>query len=250
MDKALLKHQIKYTVATYNVARFEMLDSSSILKVLEDEHIDICGLQEVPGNSKLQKLLSRQSTFIGLFDNLYVSYGNGLIYRKDKFTLKSHKLHILRNGQNKKSALEVSLEHVSGEIVHLYVTHLNHRTEQQRLFEINNLLKITEVDNSTHFILGDLNSLKRSDYNDDDWNTITQVRLDNKWESPQIDVVNKIETAGYTDLLNDNVIPTSRFNTRVDYIFSNHTDLKYNASVIVNNNNQSDHKPVMINVLM
>ena len=35
---------------------------------------------------------------------------------------------------------------------------------------------------------GDFNSLTREDYNDEDWDKITRVRLQHNWEPPQTEV--------------------------------------------------------------
>lgn len=236
-------------LATYNVSRFEMKDPSSILKLLEEEKVDICGLQEVPGKLRLDQLLSTQSKYVGIFDNLYYGYGNAIIYNKMLFSEKYHKLHIIKRGKSKKGVLEVILENLNNKSIHIYVTHLDHRNEFQRLYELNNLFNIPMIDN-LHFLIGDFNSLKRSDYSQQQWDEISQTRINNDWELPTDKVIKKIESRGYIDLLNPNnqsdIIPTSRFNTRVDYIFTNNKSLEYESSVINNNNNQSDHKPVMV----
>lgn len=53
----------------------------------------------------------------------------------------------------------------------------------------------------------------------------------------------------YKDCLKDKgiVIPTSRFNTRIDYIFTNCIENVINAEVL--NVSASDHKPVICDIL-
>jgi len=75
--------------------------------------------------------------------------------------------------------------------------------------------------------MGDFNTLSRSDYSDQEWNNIVRVRQDNGRQAPSNKVVEIIEKFG----LQDNWVragrpeprTTSRFDTRVDYIFSSDT---------------------------
>lgn len=242
-------------IATYNVKRFDMPDLTSILRLLDEEDVDICGLQEVPGKTKLEKLIAKDSKYGCVFDEMYFSYGNGLIYRKDRYTVQSKKLHILKNGKGKKGALEVVLKTIAEQdqtSYRVFVTHLDHKTEPQRLSEIDVLLKIATAVGEPHFIIGDFNSLKQQDYTEEEWVEIARVRYEGNWESPQIDVVARMESTGYRDLLNPesslHVLPTSRFNTRVDYIFASPSiDPKsiVECAVIESKTNESDHKPVI-----
>ena len=43
-----------------------------------------------------------------------------------------------------------------------------------------------------HIWAGDFNALTKENYNDNQWSQITKVRLDNKWESPQKDVMQEV----------------------------------------------------------
>jgi hypothetical protein len=82
-----------------------------------------------------------------------------------------------------------------------------------------------------HIIVGDFNALKRSDYTQKQWNNITKVRAQNKWEKPQDFLIehitkdlNCIFTGEYFIIIFDNekdidcitinkldpIIPTSR----------------------------------------
>ena len=43
-----------------------------------------------------------------------------------------------------------------------------------------------------HIWAGDFNALTKENYNDNQWSKIAKVRLDNKWESPQRDVMQEV----------------------------------------------------------
>lgn len=173
-----------------------------------------------------------------------------MVYNKTLFALATEpKLHILKDGQNKKAALEVTLQLCNGKQLTCYVTHLDHRTEPQRMVEMQRLLNIPKP--QSHLILGDLNALKRSDYTTAEWESITQTRKASQWEPPKVELIETIErVGGYIDLLSTSspVTPTSRFNTRVDYIFATPDIVCASASVIENQLNESDHKPVVVQI--
>ena len=78
--------------------------------------------------------------------------------------------------------------------------HLDYRDETIRLKEIrtikqklDSLLPQPEtIGSSMHIWAGDFNALTKENYNDNQWSQITKVRLDNKWESPQKDVMQEV----------------------------------------------------------
>ena len=78
--------------------------------------------------------------------------------------------------------------------------HLDYRDETVRLKEIrtikqklDSLLPQPEtIASSRHIWVGDFNALTKENYNYNQWNQISKVRLDNKWESPQNDVMQEV----------------------------------------------------------
>jgi endonuclease/exonuclease/phosphatase family metal-dependent hydrolase len=244
---------VDVNIATYNVKRFEMKDPRSIVALLMAEHIDVCGMQEVPGKKALDQLL-KNTPYEGVFLGPYWTYGIALVYKKTAFSVVGKpKLHMLKDGQGKKAALEVTVTQANvNKQLTIFVTHLDHRTEPQRMFEMSALLKVQKP--QSHLLLGDMNALKRSDYTDADWDKITEVRKASGWELPQVELTETIErVGGYIDLLSaasasSAIIPTSRFDTRVDYIFATPDIVCTSASVIVNTLNESDHKPIVVRI--
>jgi endonuclease/exonuclease/phosphatase family metal-dependent hydrolase len=147
-----------------------------------------------------------------------------------------------------------------GKPMHIYVTHLDHQDENVRMKQINSIMQRIEQDKFErykgkefpHILLGDFNALKKEDYTKQQWDDITKIRKRNSWEAPKTDLTSYIADKDYTDLLEiystkaKTQIPlTSRFKTRVDYIFS----YKNNYTIVdagFIDNNDSDHKAIYV----
>lgn len=237
------------TICTYNV--HYVLKGKEVSSFLIDNKIDICGMQEVAGKYSLAKVVSND--YDVLFDDIYKSYGNGLVYLKSKFKLlkKSSQIIASDNGKNKKSVLYVQLKCInSDQIINTFVTHFNHISEDKRVLEWNALLNyIVSQKIDSYIILGDFNALTRSDYSEHEWENIEKTRKENKWEPPKT-LLTEIIGQNYIDCLQKygQVSPTCRFDTRVDYIFINNTFesqlSEFEARVIQNSG--SDHNPVVM----
>lgn len=237
------------TICTFNV--HYVLKGKEVSSFLSNNQIDICGMQEVVGKYSLVKVVSND--YDVLFDDIYKSYGNGLVYLKSKFKLlnKSSQIIASDNGKNKKSVLYVQLKcKKSDKTLNIFVTHFNHISEDKRVLEWNALLKyILSQHIDSYIILGDFNALTRSDYSEHEWGNIEKTRKENKWEPPKT-LLTEIIAQNYIDCLQKygQVSPTCRFDTRVDYIFINEIFEKSvsNIKTEVHVNNGSDHKPVVM----
>lgn len=233
-------------VATFNIHR--LTNPDSLDEILSNNNIDICGMQEVPGIRRLRAVLSDE--WACLFDGGYPNYGVGLVYRKDKFAFVKQETHVLKNTPGKKTAFEVWLALVNQPsiVVKMFVTHLDHRTEEQRLAEIACLTKILPCD--FHILMGDFNALTRSDYTDEEWAKIASIRAECQppWEVPVTHVTDKILGLGYIDALTDckTVMPTCRFDTRVDYIYM--YGIKHERAYVANGHGASDHNIVIVDI--
>lgn len=228
---------------SFNVLRLQTPDRMN--SVLTENAIDICGMQEVSGLKKLRAVFD-QNIWECLFDGGYHSYGTGLIFRKDKFDLVSTSTHVLKPAPGKKTAFEVVLAlKETNQIYHIFVTHLDHKTEPQRIREWVALQKVLPSD-KPHIILGDLNSLRRSDYTDDAWKEIADSRRRSDWEEPKTELIEKILSSNYADVLSDcrAVAPTCRFDTRVDYIFT-YGFAPAIRSFVLDSQKTSDHKIIV-----
>lgn len=239
-------------VATFNIQKLEGCPK----KVAEIvSQFDICGLQEVPGLAKIKKALKPFENIEVLFDNAYFSYGNGISFRKDLFRVVKCETHVIRNKPSKKTAFEVVFEflHSPKTTFTVIVTHLDHISEDTRLEEVE---KILQVAPSEAILLGDFNSLKREDYTEDEWGSISQNRKDTQWEECRTDVIDKILKrvgSAYQDVLGELGTPvgTCRFGTRIDYIFVSLCEMFFvKEASVVESGEASDHKPVMAKILI
>lgn len=229
-------------LSTFNVNR--LTNPQQVSDYLTDNLIDICGMQEVAGIINLNKLTCIQNgNYKAVFDESYKTYGNGLVY-KSNYELVSKNTYIISNSGSKKSLFKVVLKN-HDKLYSIYVTHLNHMSEQKRLVEWHNLLKHVNQD-ETHYILGDFNALTKSDYTKEELLEIYNVRKNNQWELPTYDLMNEI-TKLYHDCITNTFKITSRFNTRIDYIFTNRPDTVNNCYVF-KLGDIIDHNPVICDI--
>lgn len=255
---------MSFRLATYNVLRME--DPIGVNNFLTEHNIDVCGMQEVAGESSLKKLKSVKSGEFGyIFDNYkYKTYGNGLVYRKSKFVLKSTETHQISEGEpgGIKTLLKVELlTEKHDKIYTIYVTHLHHKNEHIRLKQIQKIKSIISPTgtnaflgspktnhNIPHFLLGDFNSLTKSDYTEEEWKNIEKIRLQNNWEPP-LNLVSEEMSKSHFDCLPP-YRSTCKYNSRIDYIFCTFDHKKFISNVkILDEVTASDHKPVICDVL-
>ncbi len=249
------------TICTFNV--HYLIEPDKIRQFIVDNNIDLCGMQEVPGQKLLDNMLNHPSlnTYKGVFDNTYKTYGNGLIYCATKFTFVESKTHIIgsTSGKNKKSAFRVILKHIeSSKLITVYVTHLDHISEKKRIEQWKTFNLVCEVNGDykkKHIVLGYLNALTQTDYTLQRNMEIASQRRQAKLEDPSSQLMDLIANQGYHDVAQYSACttPTSRFNTRIDYMLLSHYCDVLNVSNfrVIDTKDASDHLPVVceINVL-
>ena len=238
-------------ISTFNVNGIK--DPESINEYLVSHKIDICGMQDVAGIQSMKKLPSvKNGDYAALFDESYKTYGNGLVYNTNKFSMIDKYTAILSTGSTgKKSVFRVTLKcNETKTLIVIYVTHFNHISEPIRLKEWQKLKDIIDFENNTEniFILGDFNALTKSDYTPDEWKSIGDVRKKDNWEIPTSELTDEIRKI-YRDCLKEKgcIKPTSRFDTRVDYVFTNETTIhRVQHADVSDASYGSDHKSVII----
>lgn len=100
-----------------------------------------------------------------------------------------------------------------------------------------------------YFILGDFNALTKSDYSEKEWRDIKTVRENDNWELPVEDLTLEIKKQYHDCLAEKGIIKnTSRFDTRIDYIYTKSIDMVINTEVI--DIDISDHKPVICDIVI
>jgi len=72
---------------------------------------------------------------------------------------------------------------------------LDYRTEPVRLEELSVIRKITDelfTQSACQIWTGDFNALTQEDYSPDQWQSISNIRAKNSWESPQTALTKKV----------------------------------------------------------
>jgi len=133
--------------------------------------------------------------------------------------------------------------------------HLNHELETIRLNEITKMessLKTLFDKNAAQMWVGDFNAVTRTDYREEEWTDIARVRQQGDWEAPVSQLTDHITgKLGFTDNWSRQGRPpptsTCRFNTHIDYVYTNKTfdSMMTCTDVIHHPGTASDHKLVM-----
>ncbi|KAJ3433665.1 hypothetical protein M0812_22628 [Anaeramoeba flamelloides] len=146
------------------------------------------------------------------------------------------------------------------ETIDVFGTHLDHIKEQSRLVQMRIIWKFIKKNKRSkkYVLLGDFNCLSSSDhYPKEEWDRITEVRLDNSWEKPKCSLYNYITKKGFFDTWeyrNPKIRKnqgTCRFNTRIDYVFASKSLVTQNEkSQVVGydkvETNLSDHHLIIV----
>ncbi len=249
-----------FNLSTFNV--HYLIEPDKIGQFIVDNSIDVCAMQEVPGEKQLNKLLTQPAlrSYKGLFDNTYKTYGNGLVYCTNKFTFVESKNHIIgsTNGRNKRSAFRVVLKHIeTAKLMIVYVIHLDHLSESNRIKQFKAFNEVCNANGDykrKYVVLGDLNALTQTDYTVQRDMEITIQRRHNKIEDPSSELTDLISNQGFFDAAQHFGTPqsTSRFNTRIDYIlfnpYCNVLDGYVSDVHVVDTKDTSDHLPVVCKI--
>jgi len=149
----------------------------------------------------------------------------------------------------------------SKKTVGIYITHLDHVSELSRLQQWKILQEQFINREEDHIVMGDFNALNRKDYTDPYWETITDIRKTNCWESPQSQLTTTIQdTYHYEDFyskinlqkttpLCDKQVGTCKFDTRIDYFLisqtlTNSLEWAHCYCEILQDVDGSDHYPI------
>lgn len=250
-------------LGSYNVHNFsnskDIVTTTEIAKIISK--FDVVGIQEA--NYRISQLKEYNPALNFAYTDPQIQNGaifNEKINQKDILRSVYYKFDLIAYPRG---VLSVIFRY-NDTLIHLYVTHLDHKDEDIRLKQTRKLYDIINEERRTlyngknfmHFITGDFNALCREDYSYEEWQDIANIRKQNNWESPKTDVMNMFtKQLGYYDLLGDfcrsknvKVPMTSRFDTRVDYILCSHPLTVVNAGYI--DSDASDHLPIYVDVLL
>eukprot|EP01122_Echinamoeba_exundans_P004132 TRINITY_DN14147_c0_g1_i1.p1 TRINITY_DN14147_c0_g1~~TRINITY_DN14147_c0_g1_i1.p1 ORF type:complete len:276 (-),score=17.55 TRINITY_DN14147_c0_g1_i1:546-1373(-) len=231
-----------FVFMSYNVHMWADEDgvdnSERVANLIRDHSVDIACLNEVQGGFTLQHVLSE---FRSHYVHADYNFGNSCSVRVAS-TLRVEKAVDVsfERPENSvywsegRSAVRTSIfwpsqpqneDSTDGVRFDVYCTHLDHRTEETRLEQLEALLN--KVDFSTpHMICGDFNALCETDYSQEYLAQIAKVRARGRWEEPRFDVVKRMLSLRYIDALDrlrpdlkDREKSTCRFGTRIDYVW-------------------------------
>ena len=112
--------------------------------------------------------------------------------------------------------------------------------------EMKNILKLINpyIQSYPSILLGDFNALTKSDYNDKEWKKIYNIRRKGNWELPVHILTDKLKLI-WNDTGKNNYYETSRYNTRIDYIYTLNIFTK-SYNVVKTMPHISDHNLVTI----
>jgi endonuclease/exonuclease/phosphatase family metal-dependent hydrolase len=236
-------------VLTYNIhgwrGRDDQIDVARLARIIESSQADVVGLNEVfhplvpPGEQ--QPALETLAADLGMSYAFAVSlsprfafaplsaYGNALLSRYPLLAHASHHL-IPVEGHEQRGLLEARVLLVDGRTpFSVYVTHLDHRSEQVRLKQLAAVFQWTGRDRSLpHLLIGDFNAVSPED---DRNQTALGERLRSDPATAHLvedgyQVVSRLQKRGYVDVATlfgqpgEPTFPAGNPRARIDYIWA------------------------------
>lgn len=193
-------------VGTLNV---HSSDSNSLIRELEQQKLDLIGLQETT-----QGFVLRCAKQLKMFHKMALAhdnFGNAILSRYP--IIESRNIELKVPGAERRVAVYVKISTGKGTLK-VMCTHLDHKHELARINQLS-LLPYRSAD----ILMGDFNSLNISDYTEVQLARIIDERHADNWETVHGDVMDLLS-------IDFNITPnsgsTSRFDTRIDYILVNH----------------------------
>ncbi|MFW9929406.1 MAG: endonuclease/exonuclease/phosphatase family protein [Candidatus Thorarchaeota archaeon] len=236
------------TVASYNIQQAYdtegILDLDMLTKTIGDMKADIIGLQE---SLPTRQVSSNIDPLYQLAKNLgyYIYNGPGPEYQTpgvsilSKYPIEKVDYILLRTDSLPRTAIHVLLT-IAGEKMDFYSVHLGVFTEEDRLWQIEDLqgfINKTKSSNAPVVVVGDFN------------------------DHPNTTVYNLMINAGYHDswvLAGNGINSTSGYTyhaynqyERIDYIFVNSkVNVTNNSFSVIHNQYGSDHLPVKVEMTL
>lgn len=232
-------------VLTYNVHGWQAPAGGSnldlVTEVLAASAADVVGLNEVfhPAGATDDSALSILAARLGMAyvfgatqpsvpHPAHPPYGNALLSR---WPIVAHAAHHLSPALSygKRGLLEVRLSRPSGDMFTVYVTHLDHRSEEVRRAQwaAANTWLLRDC-RRPHLLFGDFNALAQTDYaTPDAVSRLAAYQAQRGWPVPAFSLVDQVLKAGYSDAfvaagnppMSGATYPASAPERRIDYIF-------------------------------
>lgn len=207
------------------------------LKVLREYKADLLFLQEAytmwpfcPSETQLAKDLNKLG-----FGNVVHDLKSGLLvaYRAT--------INVKRVSVEPLSETRSFIQVAVGDDAAFVNVHLEVSNEKVRLEQIHTILDFLSAQRV--LIMGDLNTLDRTDYSDKEWRKLLYTNRKYTFEPL---VVSKLESDGFVDLFANKRVETSIHKRRVDFAFAKHIDCE--CAFVNTNCAYSDHRPLMVDL--
>lgn len=196
-------------------------------------HLDALAIQEAPAiGREMRGLLDEFGEAIGMHCSPVRAYDiYNAIYTREK-----PQEVVRRDLDRHRGVVAAIVPSAFGEVA-LCATHLDHRWEELRLDQLEVLASFVEDLDVGALVMGDFNALDLRDYDAVTLGNIAEGRRAGRWEMPLGSVIEQIHDLGWLDLVRKGARPragawekrkalpqeltaTSRFDTRVDYLFA------------------------------
>jgi len=224
---------------TYNihvgVGMDKKLDLQRIASVINSEHPDLVGLQEVDRGVKrtegkdeiaeLAKMTDMRYAFAHNLDYQGGQYGVAILTRFPIGAI-DHRKYENRREAERRGMIRVEVD-VGGKTINFVTTHLDYQYEDGRLFEVEQMLKFLKDIKGPLIVVGDLN--------DEPSGTAYKLML-TSFEDAWMPEHAKEAGPSY---------PADKPTKRIDYIFTRRTDRVRARKAWVVSTLASDHVPVM-----
>lgn len=265
-------------VLTYNIHGWRgvdgRIDVARLARIIAASQADVVGLNEVfhplttegadrPALDTLAEALGMAVAFGAALTPQFAfaplsAYGNALLTR---YPLRAHAGHHLTpvEGHEQRGLLEARVLLPDGRtLLSIYVTHLDHQSEEARLKQVQALLQWTVRDRKQpHLVIGDLNALAPADLEGHP-DRLAEIQADERVRSryaEPLQVLPRLQRAGYVDACAaatrqpEPTFPTTGLRVRIDYILASaalaaslrHCDRWQTAETAL----ASDHLPVL-----
>jgi endonuclease/exonuclease/phosphatase family metal-dependent hydrolase len=226
-------------VMTYNihvgVGMDKKLDLQRIAAVINAEHPDLVGLQEVDRGVKrtegkdeiaeLAQLTSMNYAFAHNLDYQGGQYGVAILSR---FPLEKtdHRMYENLREAERRGMIRVEIK-LAGRTINFVTTHLDYQYEDGRVFETEQLLKFLEGVEGPLIVVGDFNDEPAGGAY-----KLMQTKFEDGW------VTAKAKDAGLS-------YPADKPTKRIDYVFTRQRDRLRARKAWIVNTLASDHLPVV-----
>lgn len=227
-----------------------------LAKLLEPYQLDLIAVQEISQNNcwkEFCNLLQLPHYRFGEASGNYIGNGFACRYPIREYSNQYTTYHC---ENERRGFLQCIFDDTNNSFLHnrtFAVTHLDHLNENNRLRQMK---EFDPFNKNIDILLGDMNSLTENDYSNEYFQeNIYQLRKKSDWERPLFDLTKHLtQNWNYQDAfrlknpsLIDRDIVTSRFHTRIDYIYlkpKENDSWILDECFIIDTNNITDHKAV------